>query len=237
MILTEYLLNTGRRPQTSERAIKYLHNQEGQKQKEGEKDQNGTCAPGRELYKRKGSSTLWSPFTRKEIHWDREGTSSEENAEPVCSRQNRERPVQMVSASAVHSPAWDTHLLVQEATGNWSPGFRGPIWGEDQGWLCRNSLKGLDSGATAANCVCRESLNPPYWWYVPLLRACEGRGGTCHSSLFPCTHIPRQQDPGYMCCRSRHQSACERQELAWATDSLTSSRGTSKLPQSSGRGH
>lgn len=58
MILTEYLLNTGRRPQTSERAIKYLHNQEGQKQKEGEKDQNGTCAPGRELYKRKGSSTL-----------------------------------------------------------------------------------------------------------------------------------------------------------------------------------
>lgn len=34
--------------QTSERAIKSPHNQGGQKKKEGEKDQNGTCAPGRD---------------------------------------------------------------------------------------------------------------------------------------------------------------------------------------------
>ena len=37
IILTEYLLNAGRRPQTSERARKSLHNWVGQKKKEREK--------------------------------------------------------------------------------------------------------------------------------------------------------------------------------------------------------
>lgn len=77
-ILTEFLLNTGRRPQTSERAIKSPHNQGGQKKKEGEKDGNGTCAPGREPSKRQGSGTCEAPSPAGGGHWDREGASRAE---------------------------------------------------------------------------------------------------------------------------------------------------------------
>ena len=53
-ILTEHLLNPGRRPQTTESARKSPHNQVGQKEKEKKKKErernlDGTCTPGREL--------------------------------------------------------------------------------------------------------------------------------------------------------------------------------------------
>ena len=66
-ILTEHLLNTGRRPQTSKRARKSLRNRVGQKKKKKERNRDGTCAPGKELQKRKGLHTLVSPLTGGEI--------------------------------------------------------------------------------------------------------------------------------------------------------------------------
>ena len=55
-ICTEHLLNTGRRPQTSERARKPPHNQVGEKKKEKEKGvgmgpvpQGGSCEGGKVL--------------------------------------------------------------------------------------------------------------------------------------------------------------------------------------------
>lgn len=72
MILTKYLLNTGRRSQTFERSRKSPCNQVGQKKKE-KGIREGTWAPGRELWKRKGSCTLGSPPHSREISWDRGG--------------------------------------------------------------------------------------------------------------------------------------------------------------------
>ena len=49
VICTEYVLNTGRRPQTSERARKSPCRWVGQKKNERERNCNVTCAPEREL--------------------------------------------------------------------------------------------------------------------------------------------------------------------------------------------
>ena len=74
MILTEYLLNAGRRPQASERGRKSPHNQVGQKKKEKNKERNWdeTGAPGREQRKRKGPRTLGSTLSSGEISQDRQ---------------------------------------------------------------------------------------------------------------------------------------------------------------------
>ena len=45
------------------------------RKKKWERNQDGTCAPGRELWKRKGSCTLGSPLTSREIVWDRRRAS------------------------------------------------------------------------------------------------------------------------------------------------------------------
>lgn len=74
-ILTEYLLNTGRIPQTAERARKSPGNRIGKKiKKKMRKEWAETCTPGRELWKRKGSCTLGSPLT-SEICRDGRGAS------------------------------------------------------------------------------------------------------------------------------------------------------------------
>lgn len=72
MILMEHPLNTGRRPQTSERATKSPHNQVRQKKKEKKKREkkDRTFAPGRELRKRKHSYILESPFINRDISQD-----------------------------------------------------------------------------------------------------------------------------------------------------------------------
>ena len=60
-VCIEHLLNTGKRPQTSERARKPPHNRLGWKKRERERERSGdrTCAPERELWlwRRKGPLT------------------------------------------------------------------------------------------------------------------------------------------------------------------------------------
>ena len=46
---TEYLLNAGRRHQTSQKPRKSPHTWVGQKQKQRQKNRDGTCTSGREL--------------------------------------------------------------------------------------------------------------------------------------------------------------------------------------------
>ena len=111
MILTEHLLNAGRRPQTSKRARKSPCNWVGQKKKEEkrerERNRDRTCTPGRKLCKRIGFCTLGSPVTGGKISQDRGGVSGpwRRVQQLVCRGQSRERPAERVCAAAWHSPA------------------------------------------------------------------------------------------------------------------------------------
>lgn len=52
MILTEYLLSAGRKPQTAEKARKFPCNwvwKKKKKEKKSERNQDGSCTPGRGL--------------------------------------------------------------------------------------------------------------------------------------------------------------------------------------------
>ena len=59
---TEHLLNSGRRPQTSQKARNSPRTWVGQKKKQRQKNRDGTCTSGKELWRRKGFHTLGSPF-------------------------------------------------------------------------------------------------------------------------------------------------------------------------------
>lgn len=73
------------------------HSQGGQKEKEGEKDRNGACAPGRE------PCEAPSPAGRPT---GTEGASSEQSAEPAAAGEGEGwRMARVVSASAVRSLA------------------------------------------------------------------------------------------------------------------------------------
>ena len=69
---TEHLLNTGRRPQTSQKARNsptYLGRAKEKRKKQRQKNRDGTCTSGRELWRRKGVHTLGSPFAGRDCGW------------------------------------------------------------------------------------------------------------------------------------------------------------------------
>ena len=107
----------------------------------------------------------------------------------------------MVSATALLSPV---HLPGQAWAGCRSSGFGDQTWGEDWDGLHGNSLKGLESGATTPECVCRGSLGhlrgkePLCGWH-----AREGVGPTI--TLFFPTCALRWQDTAYRSSRSSHK--------------------------------
>ena len=63
---TEHLLNTGRRPQTSQKARNSPCTCVGQKKKQRQKTRDGTYTSGRELWRRKIPHTLGSSFTGRD---------------------------------------------------------------------------------------------------------------------------------------------------------------------------
>ena len=65
---TERLPKAGRRPQTSQKARNSPHTWVGQKKKQRQKNRDGTCTSGRELW-RKSFHTLGSPFTGGDRGW------------------------------------------------------------------------------------------------------------------------------------------------------------------------
>ena len=71
---TDVLMLTSRRPQTPKRTRQISMEPVGRKKKKKRK-QDKTCAAGREVKKKKGSRTLGSILTRREVTWDRKGAS------------------------------------------------------------------------------------------------------------------------------------------------------------------
>ena len=155
---TEHLLNAGRRTQTSQKARNSLCTWVGQKKKERQKNRDGTCTSGRELWRRKSFHTLGSPFTGGDSGWvgwklqGHGGECSHRGAEgkaetfphrgsvPTCTHQ----PKRLVCSPA--RAGWrglGTEALASEVRSQ----------GEDWGWLCEHSLK----GASAPQLARRES--------------------------------------------------------------------------------
>ena len=145
----EHPLNAGRRPQTPPKGKTlptYLGRAKEKKKQQRQKNRDGTCTSGRELWRRKGFHTLGSPFMGGDCGW-RRGDASEPRRraqQQGCGGQSREIPAQRISADQ-HSPAQEACLLTRlggralgaEATA--SVGSQG----EDWGWRREHSLKGL----------------------------------------------------------------------------------------------
>ena len=135
------------------------HNQVGRKKKKKKKELGQDLYPVREPWKRKGYLTLGTPFTGWKISQDRQGASEAQRRvqQPVCSRQNTERPAQTVHATTLYSPAREAWLLGHTGPGCWNLGFSKQTQGEVWGWLHGDSLKGLE------------------WGPGPQLQVCEGQ--------------------------------------------------------------
>ena len=146
----QLLLNTGRRPQTSQKSRNYPRTWVGQKKKKTQRQKNRdrTCTSWRELWRRKGFHTLGSPFTGGD-GWQGEsfGATEESTAIGVQRAKRRDSRTQMIGADQ-HSPAWEACLLT--CWSRW--GLGAEVWalevrsqGEDWGWLHEHSLKGASA--------------------------------------------------------------------------------------------
>ena len=142
----EYLLNAGRRPQTSPKARNSPRTWVGQKKKQRQKNRDGTCPSGRELWRRKSFHTLGSPFTGGDGGW--QGGSfraTEESAATGCGGQSGEIPAQRIRADQ-HSPAREAWMLTHwggRGLGAEARALEVGSQGEDWGWQREHSLKGL----------------------------------------------------------------------------------------------
>ena len=126
---TEHLLNTGRRPQTSQKARNSPCTWVGQmkkKKKQRQKNRDGTCTSGRELWSRKSFHTLGSPFTGGDMECMGESfrATEESTATGVQGAKQRdshtENPCRPALTSlrgfSAHPPGW-------VGTGSWGSGF------------------------------------------------------------------------------------------------------------------
>ena len=144
---TEHLLNTGRRPQTSQKARNSPCTWVGQKKKKKQRQKNSdrTCISGRELWRRKSFHTLGSPFTGGDRGWGGEALEPQRRAQQQwCRGQSGEIPAQRIGADE-HSPAWEACLLSRwggAGLGAEVPASEVRSQGEDWGWLREHSMKG-----------------------------------------------------------------------------------------------
>ena len=145
---TQHLLNAGRRPQTSQKARNaptYLGRAKEKRKKQRQKNRDGTCTSGRELWRRKIFHTLGSPFTGGDGVGKGEASEPHRRAQQQGHRgQSGEIPAQRIGANQ-HSPARETSLLIR--WDGWelvaeAPALEVRSQGEDWGWLCEHSLKG-----------------------------------------------------------------------------------------------
>ena len=101
VICTEYVLNTGRRPQTSERARKSPWNQAGQK---GEKKARKKL--GQDLYPQEGAikeARFLHPMRSAKMEVSSRASGGERSLWSAAA--GTERPAQKVSTTALYSPA------------------------------------------------------------------------------------------------------------------------------------
>ena len=89
--------------------------------------------------------------------------SEESAAASLGQTEQRETCTEQILDILLHSPAWDTCLLVCMGAGGWNLGFRGQTWGEAWGWLCRNSLKGMECGLSHNRGFAQEGAKVCHW--------------------------------------------------------------------------
>lgn len=116
------------------------------KTKNWERNQDRTSAPRRYLCKKKFLHPGKSPHHQEDQPGQRGNFKALEKSKVISLQQPEWRETcKDGQCPALHSPAWDTSLLVQV-------GLKLSIWRSDQGedwsWLCRNVPKGLESSAT-----------------------------------------------------------------------------------------
>ena len=123
----------------------YLDRAKEKKEKQRQKNRDGTCTSGRQLWRRKGFHTLGSPFAGGDCGWWRgEALEPRRRAQPQgCGGQSGEIPAQRIGANQ-HSPAREACLLPRP--GGWGLGAEARAsvgsQGEDWGWLHAHNLKG-----------------------------------------------------------------------------------------------
>ena len=144
---TEHLLNAGRRPQTSQKVRNSPHTWVGKrkKRKQRQKNRDGTCTSGREMWRRKGFHTLGSPFTCGDCGGQRGelcshgGERSHRGAEGKAER----FPHRGLAPTSTHQPE---RLVCSPAgaggTGSWGLGFGGQIPGRGLGLAAWTQPKG-----------------------------------------------------------------------------------------------
>ena len=127
------------------------------KEKQRQKNRDGTCTSGRELRRRKGFHTLGSPFAGGDCGWQRgEALEPWRRAQPQgCRGQSREIPARRIGAD-LHSPVREACLLTRRGGRGLGAEARASevrSQGKDWGWLREHSLK----GASAPRLAGRES--------------------------------------------------------------------------------
>ena len=133
---TEHILNAGRRPQNSQKARKSPWTWVGQKKKQRQKNRDGTCTSGRELWRRKGFHALGSPFTGRDKGWQGGsfGAMEESAATGVQRAKQRDFHTEDRCRPALTSVrGLSTHPLGRVGAGSWGSGFGGQIPGRRLG--------------------------------------------------------------------------------------------------------
>lgn len=113
-------------------------------------------------WKRESFHILRSPLPGGKTSQERREVSEPlKRAELVYGEHSGERLAQMVDITALHSPAWDAHLLGWVGAGGWGLSLGGQTLEEDGDWWCGYSLKGLAYGAPQPrNWHARRSQSP-----------------------------------------------------------------------------
>ena len=133
---TEHLLNTGRRPQTSQKARNSPHTCVGQKKKQRQKNRDRTCTSGRDLWRRKSFHTLGSPFI--------DGNEGKAGGSFIATEESTETRVQRAKwrdsctqdqCQPAHNSlrGLSAYPLGRVGAGNWGSGFRFQIPGRGLG--------------------------------------------------------------------------------------------------------
>ena len=126
---TEHLLNAGRRPQTSQKARNSPCTWVGQKKKQIQKNRDGTCTIGRELWRRKSLHTLGSPFMGGDCGRQRGklrshgGERSNRGAEGKVERFLHRGSVPVLSTVLTSPRGLSAHPLGPVGAGSWGSGF------------------------------------------------------------------------------------------------------------------
>ena len=143
MILTEYLLNAGKKPQPTERARKSPCKLGSRKKKENNKvrkDESGTVLhPGKGAVKEERFLYPGKPPHRQRGWLGQNGSfrASEENA--AAGGQQSEKGENSTNGRC-HHPVLSLRHASMVWAGCWNLGFRDSTQGEDWGWLCEHSL-------------------------------------------------------------------------------------------------